>query len=110
KVEEEAQRVKRDFRALEEAGAFMVVLESMPAALAKEITEDSKAITIGIGAGPYCDGQVLVFYDLVGLVEDIKPKFVKRYLEGAKLFRDALKSFKEEVEKGIFPSQEESYG
>ncbi|MFN4319420.1 MAG: 3-methyl-2-oxobutanoate hydroxymethyltransferase [Aquificaceae bacterium] len=110
KVEEEAQRVKRDFRALEEAGAFMVVLESMPAALAKEITEGSRAITIGIGAGPYCDGQVLVFYDLVGLVEDIKPKFVKRYLEGAKLFRDALKAFKEEVEKGIFPSQEESYG
>lgn len=110
KVEEEAQRVKRDFKALEEAGAFMVVLESMPKDLAKEITESSKAITIGIGAGPYCDGQVLVFYDLVGLVEEIKPKFVKRYVDGAELFRKALMSFKEEVEKGIFPSQEESYG
>ncbi|MFN3946598.1 MAG: 3-methyl-2-oxobutanoate hydroxymethyltransferase [Aquificaceae bacterium] len=107
---EEAQKVKRDFKALEDAGAFMIVLESMPKDLAREITQGSKAITIGIGAGPYCDGQVLVFYDLVGLVEDIKPKFVKRYLEGAKLFRDALKAFKEEVEKGIFPSEEESYG
>ncbi|MEN3027696.1 MAG: 3-methyl-2-oxobutanoate hydroxymethyltransferase [Aquificaceae bacterium] len=110
RVEEESEKVKRDFRALEEAGAFMVVLESMPRDLAKEITETSKAITVGIGAGPYCDGQVLVFYDLVGLVEDIKPKFVKRYLKGAELFRDALKKFKEEVEKGLFPSEEESYG
>jgi len=110
KVEDEAQRIKMDFKALEEAGAFMVVLESVPKDLAKEITESSKAITIGIGAGPYCDGQVLVFYDLVGLVEEIKPKFVKRYVEGAELFRKALMSFKEEVEKGIFPSQEESYG
>ncbi|MFN3598170.1 MAG: 3-methyl-2-oxobutanoate hydroxymethyltransferase, partial [Aquificaceae bacterium] len=107
---EEAQRVKRDFKALEEAGAFMIVLESMPKDLAEEITQDSKAITIGIGAGPHCNGQVLVFYDLVGLVEDIKPKFVKRYLEGAKLLREALKTFKEEVEGGIFPSEEESYG
>lgn len=110
KVEEEAQRVRKDFGALEEAGAFMVVLESIPRGLTKEITERSRAITIGIGAGPYCDGQVLVFHDLVGLVEDIKPKFVKRYLEGAGLFRDALMSFRKEVEEGIFPSEEESYG
>lgn len=107
---EEAQRVKEDFKALEEAGAFMVVLESMPKSLTKEIWESSKAITIGIGAGPYCDGQVLVFYDLVGLVEDIKPKFVKRYLDGANLFRKALADFKREVEEGIFPGEEESYG
>ena len=110
RVEEEAQRVRKDFKALEDAGAFMVVLESMPKNLAKEITQNSKAITMGIGAGPYCDGQVLVFYDLVGLVEDIKPKFVKRYVEGVELFRKALKTFKEEVEKGIFPSEEQSYG
>lgn len=107
---EEAQRVKEDFKALEEAGAFMVVLESMPKGLAKEIWEGSKTITIGIGAGPYCDGQVLVFYDLVGLVEDIKPKFVKRYLNGAELFRKALLEFKKEVEEGVFPGEEESYG
>jgi len=107
---EEAQRVKEDFKALEEAGAFMVVLESIPKGLAKEIWEGSKTITIGIGAGPYCDGQVLVFYDLVGLVEDIKPKFVKRYLNGAELFRKALLEFKKEVEEGVFPGEEESYG
>ncbi|MCX8076076.1 MAG: 3-methyl-2-oxobutanoate hydroxymethyltransferase, partial [Aquificaceae bacterium] len=110
RVEEEYERVKKDFKVLEEAGAFMVVLESMPTGLAKEITQSSKAITIGIGAGPYCDGQVLVFYDLVGLVEDIKPKFVKRYIDGAELFRDALRRFKSEVEEGSFPSEEESYG
>lgn len=110
KMEEEELRLKEDFRALEQAGAFMVVLESIPKDLSKEITQNSKAITIGIGAGPHCDGQVLVFYDLVGLVEDIKPKFVKRYLDGANLFRGALKRFKEEVEEGVFPSEEESYG
>ncbi len=110
RAEEEAQRIRKDFKALEEAGAFMVVLESIPKDLTKEITEGSKVITIGIGAGPYCDGQVLVFHDLVGLVEEIKPKFVKRYVEGANLFRDALKRFKKEVEEGAFPSEEESYG
>ncbi|WP_448588223.1 3-methyl-2-oxobutanoate hydroxymethyltransferase [Thermocrinis sp.] len=108
--EEEAERVKRDFKILEEAGAFMVVLEAVPSALAKEITDSAKAITIGIGAGPYCDGQVLVFHDLVGLVEDIKPKFVRRYLNGAELFKKALSEFKEDVEKGRFPTEVESYG
>ncbi|MCX8164245.1 MAG: 3-methyl-2-oxobutanoate hydroxymethyltransferase [Aquificaceae bacterium] len=107
---EEATRVREDFRAIEDAGAFMVVLESVPKDLAKEITENSRAITIGIGAGPYCDGQVLVFYDLVGLVEEIKPKFVKRYVEGARIFREAIKRFIEEVEGGVFPSEVESYG
>jgi len=110
KKEEEAERVKRDFKALEDAGAFMIVLESVPTKLSKEITDSSKSITIGIGAGKYCDGQVLVFHDLVGLVEEIKPKFVKRYAEGAKIFKEALKMFKEEVEEGTFPSEEESYG
>ncbi len=107
---QEEEKLKRDFKALEDAGAFMVVLESVPSEVAKEIWESSVAITIGIGAGKHCDGQVLVFHDLVGLVEDIKPRFVKRYLEGAKLFKEALNRFKEEVEKGIFPSEEESYG
>lgn len=110
KKEDEANRLINDFRSLEEAGAFMVVLEGVPAGLAREVTQGSKAITIGIGAGPHCDGQVLVFYDLVGLVEDIKPKFVKRYAQGYKLFLEALKKFREEVESGVFPSEEESYG
>jgi len=88
----------------------MIVLEAMPTELAKELTQSAKAITIGIGAGPYCHGQVLVFYDLVGLVEDIKPKFVRRYLNSAELFRKALEEFKRDVESGSFPSKEESYG
>ncbi len=108
--EEEAERVKRDFKILEEAGAFMVVLETVPTNLAKEITQSARAITIGIGAGPHCHGQVLVFYDLVGLVEDIKPKFVRKYLNSAELFRKALEDFKRDVESGSFPSEEECYG
>jgi len=108
--EEEAEKLRRDFKALENAGAFMIVLESVPWRLAKELTDSSDAITIGIGAGKYCDGQVLVFHDIVGLYEDIKPKFVRRYLEGAKLFKEALSRFKIDVERGDFPSEEESYG
>jgi 3-methyl-2-oxobutanoate hydroxymethyltransferase len=108
--EEEVERIKKDFKILEEAGAFMIVLETMPTDLAKELTQSAKAITIGIGAGPYCHGQVLVFYDLVGLVEDIKPKFVRRYINSAELFRKALEEFKRDVESGNFPSEVESYG
>jgi len=108
--EEEGERVKKDFKILEEAGTFMIVLETVPSSLAKEITESAKSITVGIGAGPYCDGQVLVFHDLVGLVEEIKPRFVRRYLNGAELFRKALSQFKEDVEKGRFPTEAESYG
>ncbi|WP_457601341.1 3-methyl-2-oxobutanoate hydroxymethyltransferase [Hydrogenivirga sp.] len=107
---EEAERLKRDFKALENAGVPVIVLESVPWELAKELTEDSEVITIGIGAGKFCDGQVLVFHDLVGLYEEAKPKFVRRYAEGAKIFREALKSFKNDVERGEFPSEEESYG
>ncbi|RMH80177.1 MAG: 3-methyl-2-oxobutanoate hydroxymethyltransferase [Acidobacteria bacterium] len=107
---EEAERVRRDFRTLEDAGAFMIVLESVPRELTRELSTGSKSITIGIGAGPHCDGQVLVFHDLVGLVEDIRPKFVRRYAQGANTFREALIKFKEDVEKGLFPGEEESYG
>ncbi len=110
KEEEEAEKLKKDFRILQEAGAFMIVLESVPWRLAKDLTESSEVITIGIGAGKYCDGQVLVFHDLVGLYEDRKPKFVRRYAEGAKIFKEALMKFKIDVERGDFPSEEESYG
>jgi len=107
--EEEKKRLLKEAKMLEEAGITMLVLEATPSDIAKEITESLKIPVIGIGAGKYTDGQVLVFHDLVGLVEDIKPKFVKRYLNGAKLFKEALNSFKQEVEKGIFPSEEFSY-
>lgn len=110
KEEGEAQKLMRDVKALEDAGAFMVVLESIPWRIAKEITESTSVITIGIGAGKFCDGQVLVFHDLVGLYDYFKPRFVRRYAEGARIFRDALINYKIDVEEGRFPSEEESYG
>ncbi len=108
--QEEVEKLKMDLKILEDAGVFMVVLESIPWKVAKDLSESSSVITIGIGAGKYCDGQVLVFHDLVGLVDYVRPKFVRRYAEGAKIFRDALKSFKIDVERGDFPSEGESYG
>ena len=108
--EAEAEKLRKDFKVLQEAGAFMIVLESVPWRIAKDLTESSDVITVGIGAGRYCDGQVLVFHDLVGLYGDRKPKFVRRYVEGAKIFREALERFKMDVERGDFPSEEESYG
>ncbi len=110
KSKEEKEKIMKDFKALEDAGAFMVVLESVPTGVAKDLTESSRSITVGIGAGKYCDGQVLVFHDLVGLYEEVKPKFVRRYVQGAKIFREALERFKMDVERGDFPSPEESYG
>lgn len=98
-----------DAKALEAAGAFAIVLEAIPADLAKTITEQVTVPTIGIGAGPHCDGQVLVLYDLLGLFDDFVPKFVKPY---AHLKADALQAlcrYKEEVEQGKFPSDSESY-
>jgi len=107
--EEEKKRLLEEARGLERAGAVMLVLEATPADIAKEITESLSIPVIGIGAGPHTDGQVLVFHDLVGLVEDIKPKFVKRYLNASKLFKEALSQYKKEVEEGIFPSEENIY-
>jgi 3-methyl-2-oxobutanoate hydroxymethyltransferase len=98
-----------DAKALEAAGAFAIVLEAIPAELAKTITEQVAIPTIGIGAGPHCDGQVLVLYDLLGLFDEFVPKFVKPY---AHLKADALQAllrYKEEVEQGKFPSDTESY-
>ncbi|RUM44084.1 MAG: 3-methyl-2-oxobutanoate hydroxymethyltransferase [Desulfurobacterium sp.] len=106
---EERKRIIEDAKAVEEAGAFAVVLEKIPAELAKEITEMLRIPTIGIGAGKYCDGQVLVFQDMVGLFEDFKPKFVKRYAELGKLAREAVERFIEEVKSGKFPDEEHSY-
>ena len=96
-------------KALEAAGAFAIVLEAIPAELAKTVTDQLTIPTIGIGAGPHCDGQVLVLYDLLGLFDDFVPKFVKPY---AHLKADALQAlhrYKEEVEQGKFPSENESY-
>jgi 3-methyl-2-oxobutanoate hydroxymethyltransferase len=98
-----------DAKALEAAGAFAIVLEAIPAELAKTITEQVAIPTIGIGAGPHCDGQVLVLYDLLGLFDDFVPKFVKPYAHLKADALQALRRYKEEVEEGKFPSDSESY-
>ncbi|MFI5248013.1 MAG: 3-methyl-2-oxobutanoate hydroxymethyltransferase [Nitrospirales bacterium] len=98
-----------DARALEAAGAFAIVLEAIPAELAKHITEQLTIPTIGIGAGPHCDGQILVLYDLLGLFDDFVPKFVKPYAHLKADALQALRRFKAEVEEGKFPSESESY-
>jgi 3-methyl-2-oxobutanoate hydroxymethyltransferase len=109
KTEEERKKLLEDARAVEEAGAFAVVLEKVPSELAREITESLSIPTIGIGAGRYCDGQVLVFHDLVGLFEEFKPKFVKRYAELGREAKSAVRKFIEEVKEGKFPDEEHSY-
>ncbi|MEW6245413.1 MAG: 3-methyl-2-oxobutanoate hydroxymethyltransferase [Nitrospirota bacterium] len=96
-------------KALEAAGAFAVVLEAVPADLARRVTKALTIPTIGIGAGPHCDGQVLVLYDLLGLFDDFTPKFVKPYAHLKADALQALRRYKEEVEQGKFPSHSESY-
>ncbi len=98
-----------DAKALEAAGAFAIVLEAIPAELAKTVTEQLTIPTIGIGAGPHCDGQVLVLYDLLGLFDEFVPKFVKPYAHLKADALQALSRYKEEVEQGKFPSDTESY-
>jgi 3-methyl-2-oxobutanoate hydroxymethyltransferase len=98
-----------DARALEQAGAFAVVLEAIPADLARRVTESIGIPTIGVGAGPHCDGQVLVLYDLLGLFDEFIPKFVKPYAHLKADALQALRRYKEEVEQGKFPTDAESY-
>jgi 3-methyl-2-oxobutanoate hydroxymethyltransferase len=101
-------RILEDARAVEAAGAFAVVLEGMPAELARDITRDLAIPTIGIGAGPHCDAQVLVMHDLLGLSE-FSPSFVKQYANLGSLASQAARSFSEEVANGKFPDEEHSY-
>jgi 3-methyl-2-oxobutanoate hydroxymethyltransferase len=103
------QRLLDDARAVEEAGAFAVVLEAMPLDLAAEITGALRIPTIGIGAGPHCDGQVLVLHDLVGLSAR-SPRFARRYARLAELVTSATEAFVRDVRSGAFPSEAESYG
>jgi 3-methyl-2-oxobutanoate hydroxymethyltransferase len=107
KIRREA--VLRDALAVEEAGAFSVVLEGMPLDLAREITERLSIPTIGIGAGINCDGQVLVIHDMLGLFDDFRPKFVKRYAELKNVMSGAVKTFINEVREKKFPGEEHSF-
>ncbi len=95
-------------KALEEAGVFAIVLEKVPSEIAKKITESISVPTIGIGAGPHVDGQVLVFHDVVGL-SGMRLKFVRQYVDGHSIFLNAVRRFVEDVKEGLFPSKEESY-
>jgi len=109
KGKDQAAMLLDDAKALEAEGAFAIVLEAMPTGLAKKITEAVSIPTIGIGAGPHCDGQVLVLHDLLGLFDEFVPKFVKPYAHLKEDALQALRRYKEEVEQGKFPSDSESY-
>ncbi len=106
---ESAQRLIADAQAVEEAGVFALVLECIPAALAQKITESVNVPTIGIGAGPHCDGQVLVFHDLVGFGSDLNPKFVKQYAQADQQLIQAVKHYVQEVKTRAFPAEEHSF-
>jgi 3-methyl-2-oxobutanoate hydroxymethyltransferase len=106
---EQAEELLADACALEAAGAFALVLEAVPAKLAGKITQALSIPTIGIGAGPSCDGQVLVLYDLLGLFDQFAPKFVKPYAHLKADALQALRRYREEVEQGKFPTDSESY-
>ena len=109
KEEKAAQTMIEDARILEEAGACAIVLECVPAALAKTITETISIPTIGIGAGAYCDGQVLVLHDILGLYQRFTPKFVKKYASLSKNIQKSIRSYVREVKDGSFPSKEHSF-
>lgn len=103
------EKILADARAVQESGAFSVVLEAVPLSLAEEIGGILSIPTIGIGAGPHCDGQVLVIHDVLGLFDRFTPKFVKRYASLKELALKAVKEYKQEVESGAFPSDEQSF-
>ena len=106
---ESAKALLQSARDLEAAGAYLIVMECIPDILAARITEELNIPTIGIGAGKDCDGQVLVYHDLVGLFERFTPKFVKQYVNLGPQIRDALVQFRKDVEEGVFPGPEHSF-
>ncbi|HEU5278440.1 MAG TPA: 3-methyl-2-oxobutanoate hydroxymethyltransferase [Gaiellaceae bacterium] len=105
-----ARQLLADALSLEAAGCFAIVLEAVPTPVAARITESLTIPTIGIGAGPACDGQVLVYHDLLGLTEGRAPRFVKRYANLAEEIRGALTRYRDEVRSGTYPAEEHTYG
>lgn len=110
RTDEQAHRIVQDAKDLEAAGIFSLVLEAVPAPLAKEVTESVSVPTIGIGAGPHTDGQVLVFHDFLGIATDYSPKFVKRYANLSEEIKRAAAEFMTEVAAGTYPGPEHQYG
>ena len=109
KTPEAAERLMRDAHAVEAAGAFSIVIESVPREIAADITRQLRVPTSGIGAGPECDGQVLVFHDLVGLTQGASPKFARRYANLSEIISRAAGEFCDDVRSGRFPADSESY-
>lgn len=109
KTEEAARKLIEDALAVQQAGAFAVVIEAVPEKLASLITEKLDIVTIGIGAGNGCDGQVLVYQDMLGMFSDFTPKFVKRYADIGEIMTEAFKKYDEEVKSTAFPSAEHTY-
>jgi len=109
KDENSRKKLLEDAKAVEEAGAVLLVIEGVKEDVAREITKSVNIPTIGIGAGRYTTGQVLVWSDMLGFFEDFKPKFVRRYLNGAELVREAVKKYVQDVQTGKFPGEEEIY-
>ncbi len=106
---EEQEQLLKDAQALEEAGCFALVLEKVPAEVAAEVTKTLRIPVIGIGAGPYCDGQVLVLQDMLGMFDEPPFKFVKRYAELSRVIREAVINYAEDVRTGRFPGPEHSF-
>ncbi len=106
---EQAKKLLSDAKAVEAAGAFAITLECVPEALAKMITEESKVLTIGIGAGKYCDGQVLVYQDMLGYTDGFTPKFVKKYADLHSVMLEAFKQYKQDCEQRTFPDASQTY-
>jgi len=109
KEEAEAEKLKQDIMVLQDAGCFSVVLEKIPAKLAKEVRDTVKIPTIGIGAGPHCDGQVLVINDMIGLTKGFKPRFLRQYLNLFDQINGAVQSYVKDVKRGDFPDEKEQY-
>lgn len=109
KENEEAEQLLKDAKALEEAGVFSIVLEKIPATLAKKVTDAVSVPTIGIGAGPHCDGQVLVIHDMLGLNKDFSPRFLRRYEDLHSKMTDAVTHYIKDVKSGDFPNEDEQY-
>ena len=106
---ENAERLIEEAKAVQEAGAFAVVMECVPAKLAEYITSQISITTIGIGAGAGCDGQVLVYQDMLGMFSDFTPKFVKRYANIGEVMKEAFQNYIKEVQDGVFPAEENTY-
>ncbi len=109
KEEAEAEKLMEDAMALQEAGCFSIVFEKIPAKLADKVSKELEIPTIGIGAGPECDGQVLVLHDMLGITKDFSPRFLRRYADLGGVVDDAVREYIEDVRQGSFPNSEESY-